>query len=418
MSESKTMPLDVRIKLSLMMFLQFMLVAVWFVQLAAYLDNISVSGYLKYLTVSTMALGCLASPIIGMIADRHFASQKVLCILNFLTAILLFLSASQTNPTIVFIVLFAAMLCYMPTWGLTNTIAMANSTSEKFAHIRVFGSIGWVAAALFSLVSVKILKIDFDGTSLPLYCGAGIALIAALTSFILPNTPPPAKGQPASVIDALGLKAATMMKDRNFFFFIIISTLVMVPFTLYFSYCANYLQDKGYELITGTMSIGQVSEILFMLIIPLALARMGIKWALLIGLIALVVRYGSFWLGNMHDLPALDITAITVHGLIFGFFFVGGQIYVDKKAPKEIQAQAQGFMFLITFGIGMFAGSIINGKLIDYYTTTQMIEGIEKTICDWNSIWKITTITSAVLTAAFLVLFNDKFDKESVDKAA
>lgn len=421
------MSMSVRIKLSVMMFLQFMLFAVWWVPLAAYLTNLGVSNKFIALIMSTMAFGCMAAPIIGMIADRHFASQKILAVLNIATAVLLFAASTQTDSLVLFIVLLVAMLCYMPTWALTSSIAMSNSPAELFPQIRVFGSIGWVAAALFSIVALKVLVpmgiIDiksFDGTKLPLLCGAVCSLIAAVVNFTLPNTPPPAKGQKVSVIDALGLPAVSLMKDANFAIFIVISTLVMIPFTIYFSFYSMFLLDKGFELITLTMNIGQFAEMFFMLLIPLALARMGIKWALVAGLVALVVRYIAFWCGGVYDMQWLYFVGILVHGIIFGFFIVGGQIYVDKKAPPEIRAQAQGFMFLTTFGIGMVLGNFFSSTLITRYSTETIVDGVTKTTYDWDSIWKITTILSIALLGAFLVFFRDKFDrpgKEQVKEA-
>lgn len=417
----ENMSMSVRIKLSVMMFLQFMLFAVWWVPLAAYLGNIGIEGNFKSLILSTMAFGCLASPMIGMIADRHFASQKVLATLNIACAVFLFLAAIQTNPVILFVMLLIAMLCYMPSWGLTSAIAMSNSPAEKFPQIRVFGSIGWVASGLFSLVALKIFKIElFDGTKLPMICGAVCCLIAAAANFTLPNTPPPAKGQKASVIDALGLRAMSLMKDANFAFFIVISTLVMIPFTIYWSYCSVFLQDKGFEFITVTMNWGQFAEMFFMLLIPIALAKMGLKWAMVAGLIALLVRYVAFWCGGLFDMQWLYFIAILVHGIIFGFFFVGGQIYVDKKAPPEIRAQAQGFMFLITFGIGLLAGNFLNGSLITKYSTEIIVDGVKEISYNWDPIWMITTIFSTVLLGVFLVFFRDKFtqtDTESVKEA-
>jgi len=363
------MSMSVRIKLSVMMFVQFMSFAVWWVPLAAYLTNIGVGSKFVPLIMSTMAFGCMAAPVIGMFADRHFASQKILAVLNIATAVLLFVASTQTNSMALFIVLLVAMLCYMPTWALTSSIAMSNSPAEKFPQIRVFGSIGWVAAALFSIVALKFFGAKIDGTKIPLICGAVLSLIAAGINFTVPNTPPPAKGQKASVIDALGLRAVSMMKDKNFAIFIVISTLVMIPFTLYFSFYSIFLQDKGFTLITPTMNLGQAAEIFLMLLIPLALARMGIKWALVAGLIALVVRYIAFWCGGLFDMTWLYFIGILVHGVIFGFFIVGGQIYVDKKASPEIRAQAQGFMFLVTFGVGMVLGNFFSSYLIDSYST-------------------------------------------------
>ena len=227
---------SIRIRLSAMMFLQYMMFAVWWVQLAGYLGKIGISATWQFWILAVMPLGCLVAPLICMVADRHFASQKVLTVLNFACAVLFFIGARQTNPAAIFVFLLLAMLCYMPTWSLTNTIAMSNFPSDKFPQIRVFGSIGWVASAVFGLIASMSLFGEkvIDGTAIPLYCGAGIALLAGIVNLTLPNTPPPSKGKEASIVDALGLRAMTLLKDRNFALFIIISMLVMIPFTLYF----------------------------------------------------------------------------------------------------------------------------------------------------------------------------------------
>ncbi|MGD0899087.1 MAG: MFS transporter [Thermoguttaceae bacterium] len=390
--------LGVRIRLSAMMFLQYLMLAVWFVPLAAYLDKLQMSGLQKAWILSSMALGCLASPLIGMVADRHFASERVLATLNLAAAVLLAAAARVTSPAMVFILLLAVMLCYMPTWGLTSAIAMSHSPAEKFPQIRVFGSIGWVAAGLFSLVARWAFGATIDGTAATLYCGAAAGLVAALAALALPHTPPPAKGQPASVLDVLGLRSLVLLKNFSFAVFILTYFLVMIPFSIYWSYGSAFLNDKGFKFITVTMNWGQVAEMVFMLLIPLVIAKVGVKWAMTIGLAALVVRYVSFLLGEMYSQTWLYFLAILVHGLIFGFYFVGGQIYVDRVAPKEMRAQAQGFVFLAGFGIGLGAGNFINGWLIDAYTTA----GVR----DWQTIWTVTAVTSVVLLLAFAALFH------------
>ena len=398
---------SIRIRLSIMMFLQYMMFAVWWVPLAAYLANMEIEGAYKAWILSVMPLGCLLAPVFCMVADRHFASQKVLTVLNFGCAVLFFLGARQTSPAAMFVILLLAMFCYMPTWSLTNAIAMANYPSEKFPQIRVFGSIGWVAAAVFSLVAATSLfggKV-LDGTAIPLYCGAGTALIAALLNLTLPNTPPPAKGKEASIVDALGLRALTLLKDRNFLFFIIISLLVMIPFTMYFSLGSQFFESQGFKQVTATMNLGQFVEIFLMLLVPLALLRFGVKWTMVAGLGALAVRYFALWGGVAADQTSLYYIAILVHGIIFGFFFVGGQVYVDKKAPPEIRAQAQGLIVLICFGVGMLIGTFFNVELIERYTT----DGV----CNWNPVFVINALISAVLVVALCALFRDDVKQAS-----
>jgi nucleoside transporter len=362
--------MSIAIRLSVMMFLQYMMFAVWWVPLAAYLTNLEVSPNYKFWILSVMPLGCLVAPVICMIADRHFASQRVLTILNFACAALFFLGARQTSAPALFVILLVGMFCYMPTWSLTNAIAMANYPSEKFPKIRVFGSIGWVAAAVFGLAASTSLFGErvIDGTAIPLYCGAGTALVAAILNLTLPNTPPPAKDKEASVVDALGLRALTLLKNLNFTLFILVSLLVMIPFTLYFSLGSQFFKSEGFKQVTATMNLGQLGEIFLMLLVPLALSRFGVKWTMVAGIGALALRYVTLWGGFAADQTFLYFIAIIVHGIIFGFFFVGGQVYVDKKAPPEIRAQAQGLIVLICFGVGMLIGTFFNVRLIENYT--------------------------------------------------
>jgi nucleoside transporter len=410
---SNQMPMNTRIRLSIMMFLQYMMFAVWFVPLAAYLTNRGVEGWMKAMILSSMPLGCLISPIVCMIADRYFAGQKVLMVLNVACAVLFFIGAQVAAPALLFFVLLIAMLCYMPTWNLTNAIAMANCPSEQFPHIRLFGSIGWVAALVFSVTAKKFFETIIDGTAIPLYCGAGTALAAALLNFTLPNTPPPAKGKPASIVDALGLRSLGLLKDFNFAAFMILSMLVMIPFTMYFSLGSDFFRSKGYELITARMNWGQFAEMFLMLLVPISLARLGVKRTILIGLAGLVFRYVAFYVGGICDLPTLYYGAIIVHGVIFGFFFVGGQVYVDKKAPPEMRAQAQGLIGLMVFGVGWLTGNFFNVKLIDMYTTLN--DSGEK-VYNWDKIWIVTTAISVVLLIAFALLFKD--DVKTAEAAA
>jgi len=411
MSEtSGQMSMNVRIRLSGMMFMQYMYFAVFFVPLAKYLNTLQITGWQMATIMSSMPLGCLASPLICMIADRHFASNKVLIVLNVFCAVLLFFAAQVTTPLPLFILLLLAMFCYMPTWSLTNAIALANCPAEKYPQIRALGSIGWVAALLFSVVALVVFnKDDIDYTAIPLYCGAGAAVAAALLNLTLPNTPPPAKGKKASIVDALGLRALTLLKDFNFAIFIVLSTLVMIPFVIYFSYNSVFLGAKGFKLITLTMNTGQFVEMFLMLLVPISLAKFGIKKTMMIGIAGLIVRYGAYWAGGTYDQRILYFVGIWVHGIIFGCFFVGGQIYVDKKAPPEIRAQAQGLIGLLCFGIGWLAGNYINAMLIEKYT------GADEVV-NWSPIWIITTICSVVLLIAFALLFKD--DIRKVEAAA
>lgn len=389
-------------RLNMMMFFQYLLFAVWWVPLAAYLTNIGIASSLKALILSSLALGCLASPLIGMLADRYFASEKVLSTINVFNAFLLLLAAKVNNPIVLFWVLLVAMLFYMPTWGLTSSIAMAHIPTEKFPKIRVFGSIGWVASGLFSFIAVRFFKVDFDGTALPFYCGFGVSLLASLINLTLPNTSPPAKGKKVSSIkDALGLSTVNLMKDHNFSIFLIVSFLFMIPFSMYFSYCSEFLLDKGFQYITFVMNWGQIAEMLFILIVPIILVKVGLHRMMLFGLVALLIRYLAFYFGGKLDQTWMYFIGILMHGMIFGFFFLGGQIYIDKKAPSGLRSQAQGFYFLVTMGFGMLIGNFINGWLIMQSTEVLNFHNVY----NWNFVWAVTSVFSLLILFAFWFFF-------------
>jgi nucleoside transporter len=393
-----------------MMFFQYMMYAVWWVPLAAYLTNLEVPGTQKALILSSMAIGCMASPVIGMIADRYFSGQKVLFVLNVLNSILLFFAANTGNPDMLFIILLFTMLFYMPTWGLTSAIAMAHSPSEEFPRIRVFGSVGHVASGVFSLVAVNLLHLNFDGTNLPFYCGAGVGIVAALVNLTLPDTPPAGKGKKGSLIDAFGLGTLRLMKDRNFSLFIILSFLSLIPFAMYFSYFSEFLLNIKTQFITITINWGILAEMGFMLLIPPAIKKFGLRKVMILGLTAMVIRYFSLYLGGVIDQQWLFYIGILIHGLIFGFFYVGGQIYIDKKAPDELKAQAQGFIFLMTFGVGLLTGNLIDGGIIGFFK--ESVGGVN--VYDWDSIWGITTLFSVLILIVFAVFFREDISEPAV----
>ena len=387
-----------------MMFFQYGMFAVWWVPIAAYLTNMGVSSTQKALILSSLALGCLFSPLIGMIADKYFPSEKVLAFLNLVTAILLLAAGLVSNPNVLFILLLFAMICHMPTWGLTSAIAMSHAPSEIFARIRVFGSIGWVASGLCSLFTVKYLGLDFDGTNIPFFFGAGIAFIAALVNLTLPHTPPPAKGEKGSVVDALGLNTLKLMKEKNFAIFIIVSFLAMIPFSMYWSYCSQFLQEENFKYISITMNWGQVAEMLLVLTVPFMIKRFSISTTLIVGLIFLAIRNFSFYAGIYADISGLYFIGILVHGIIYGYFFLGGQTYIDQKVPVNLRAQAQGFIFLVTFGLGMLVGNFISGNLLEVF--------------GWSSAWLLSAISSLGLAIIMMIFFKSEVSVEKTTKSS
>ena len=391
-------------KLGVMMFMQYFMYAVWWMPLAAFLKGLpNLDPYQKTLILCSSAIGSIAAPFMGVIADRYVNAEKLLAGLNILVAVFLLFAAQQTHFVGWMITVYLAMLCYMPSWGLTSSIAMTHVPSEQFPRIRLLGTIGWGSSALFSLVAVYVFGVPkFDGTVLPLYCGAGVAFVAAFLNLTLPKTPPMGKrAGKYSISDILGLKVVSILKNRNFNRFLIISVLAIIPFTIYNVYGSMFFKDQGIINITATMNWGQVTEFLFLIITTGILLKYGFKKAMCIGLLAQLVRFLTFYVSVDLGQYWLFILGVLPHGLIFGLFFVAGQVYTGKLVPPEYKAQAQGFLSFVIWGAGYLVGTIIFGWLIDYVFVN-----------DWPSLF----LTAAAMTVAAIVLLLLWFKNPATEK--
>jgi nucleoside transporter len=403
------MPFQMRIKLSAMMFLQFMMLPVWFVPMFPYVKSLAGGEDWAFWCGLIMGFGMLASPLFGMFADRFLNSEKVLALCNFVCAGLLSACYFVKDPALLFFLLLAVMIVYMPSWSLTATIAMANSTTAAFPQIRVFGSLGWVASAIFSIIGVKCFGIaNFDSTPCIFAAGAIAAALGGFLAFLLPATPPKAKGTPMSVVDALGLRALSLLKDPVFLVFAVLLFLAMVPFQWYMVYNPDYLKESGFKYLTVTQNLGQVGELCFMLLIPVLLKKFGYKWAMVIGLGALAFRYGCFYASAAAGIAAFDFGGILVHGLIFGLLIIGAQMYVDDFAPAELRNQAQGLVMLITGGIGVFASNFVFQKLLDANIVKKVVDGREISLHNWSQPFLVALIAAVVLTVLMAICFNPK----------
>ncbi len=396
-------------RLRVMMFFQYMMLAVWWIPLAAYLANLGISRTLTALILSSMAFGSAASPLVGMLADRYFRAQHVLVFCNLMVSLMLWIAGSTGSGHVLFVSLLFAMLFYMPTWALTNSLAMTHISSELFSRIRVFGTIGWIVAGGFSLISVAWLKQDFDGTHLPFYFGAGLAIVAALLNTTLPDTPPQGKDQKSSLLDIMGFRSLALLRNRNFSAFLLIFFFSMIPFTMYWSYFSEYLSDSGYRLITVTMSTGQILEIFILLSVPLFIRKFGLRNTMMVGVVALVLRYLSLYMAGIEAQLIFVLIGAGVHGLIFGYYHLGAQIYTHKKAPAYLKAQAQGLLFFVTFALGLLTGNFVCGWIIRIYSTPTS-GGV---VYQWDTIWGITALMSVLVLLAF-VLFFKKEDYETI----
>ncbi|QDU38158.1 Putative nucleoside transporter YegT [Maioricimonas rarisocia] len=397
-------------RLSVMMFLQFFVWGGWYVTVGNYMGAHGMTDSIaNAYTVGPIA--AILSPLfLGLVADRFFATERVLGLLHIVGGIVL-CAAPQFNdsPTVFVGVLLLHMLCYMPTLGLTNTLAFHNITDQEkqFPIIRVFGTIGWIVA---NIVVSKMLGGDKEAVQF--YVAGGAAIALGVYSFTLPHTPPPAKGQPVSIGSLFGLDSLQLMKQRSFAVFMISSFLICIPLAAYYAYAPVFVDASGFENPAFNMSFGQMSEIVFMLVMPLCFRALGVKYMLLVGMLAWVARYGLFAMGAPDSILWMIMIGILLHGICYDFFFVTGQIYVDKKATSAIRGQAQGFLVLVTQGLGMLIGAQISGALFNSIVTAEGAEALPQ----WKDFWWIPCVAAGVIFLVFGALFRDEVPVEDVSE--
>ncbi|MGB7158340.1 MAG: MFS transporter [Tepidisphaeraceae bacterium] len=394
-------PAGATARLSVMMFLQFFIWGAWYVTTSTFMTEAGMATKIG-IAYTLCPLAALISPFfLGMVADRFFASERVLGVLHILGGVAMFFvpSAAQVGATPFLLIILAHALFYMPTLGLTNTIAFANMTNpeKQFPLVRVFGTLGWIVAGML----ISFMGVDKTATPYTLAGGAAVAL--GLFSFMLPHTPPPAKGKQATIGEVLGVGALSLFRSPSFVVFALASFLICIPLAAYYAYAGRLVADLG-KPVGGTMSIGQWAEVVFMLLMPLFFARLGVKWMLAVGMLAWVARYALFAVGAPSSVYWMIVLGIALHGLCYDFFFVTGFIYTDKKAPKEIRGQAQGLLVLITQGLGLGLGAFLTGEMFN-----RIVGGATgaAALSAYPKFWWICAGLALIVLIAFVALFRD-----------
>ena len=391
-----------RFKLSLLFFLEFFIWGGWFVTMGTFLSQIfNATGGELAMAYETQSIGAIIAPfIIGLIADRYFEAQKILGLLHLLGAALLFIASNANNFFAFYPYIFIYMLLYMPTLALANSVAFhqMENPSKEFASIRVLGSVGWIVAGLiigyFGWEGSQTLKNTF-------YMSSIASAFLGLYSFTLPNTPPKLESnEKLKIREILGLDALSMLKDKGFLFFFIASILICIPLAFYYQHANQFLNEIGMKAAASKMILGQISEVLFLLLLPLFIKRYGIKNALIVGILAWGIRYMLFAFGDTGVKSWMLIFGILLHGVCYDFFFVSGQIYTDFKAGEKYKSTAQGLITLATYGVGMLIGFRFAGWLTDQY-----ISDIGHL---WKNIWIQPAIFSFVVLTLFLIFFKNE----------
>lgn len=398
-------------RLSAMMFLQFFIWGAWYVTAYLYLGKIGFAGEEIGWTYSVGPIAGMISPFfVGMIADRFFSTERVLACMHLVggtmmaAAVFLMKEDNPATPFMINCAFFGYMLCYFPTLSLTNSLAMQNMTDQEkqFPIIRVFGTVGWIVPG------IVISKFGWDATIVPFQIAAGASFVMGIYCFFLPHTPPPAVGQKISIRELLGIDALVLLKRPSYLAFMVSSFLICIPLAFYYQLATKFISSAGMESPAFKMSFGQMSEIFFMLVMPLFFARLGVKKMLLVGMLAWVVRYGLFAMGAGDGTFWMLIGGIVLHGICYDFFFVTGQIYTDKIAPTAIRGQAQGMLVLFTLGLGMFIGAQVAGRVEVAFTT-----GVgDDAVVAWQQLWAGPAIAAGVIMVLFGLIFKDEIPKE------
>src|SRR5438128_5406059 len=380
-----------RLKLSVMMFLQYFVWGAWSVTMGTWLEQtLHFSGEQIGLAYGTTAVAAMISPFfVGMVADRFFATERLLAVLHVVGAVVLFYVSAQTSFTPLYLVLLAYTLCYMPTLALTNSLSFRQmqDPGREFPGVRVLGTIGWIAAGLL------VGSLGLEATAMPLRLAAAGSALLGVFCLLLPHTPPQKSAHRVTWSAVLGLDALKLMRDSSFAIFVLGSFLICIPLQFYYTFTNPFLNELNVTNAAGKMTLGQMSEVVFMLVMPWFFRRLGVKYMLLAGMAAWAARYLFFAGGDNGPLVWMLYAGILLHGVCYDFFFVTGQIYVDRKAPGDLRAAAQGFIAFVTLGVGMFIGSWLSGKVVDAFNH------------QWDRIWLVPAAGAAAVLILFALFF-------------
>lgn len=395
------MPSFIKLRLIGMMFLQFFIWGSWYATGGNYMKSHGMTDVI-YLVYLASPVGSIVSPFfLGMIADRFFAVEKLMGVMHLLSG--LFVIAAPwlggMSPTIFLSFMFLHMLCYMPTVGLASATAfhLVRDKEKEFPVIRVSGTFGWIAAGI--IVSYFL---QGDTTALPMYVAGAGSLLLGIYSFTLPHIPPRGAGKKVAFREVVGLDVLKQFTSRPFIIFILGLLLISIPFASYFAYVPIFLKSTNIADPAFKMTFGQMSEVFFLLLMPWFFKRFGIKWVLIMGLIAWAIRYGLFAAAAPAAVIWMMIAGILLHGACYDFVYVASQVYIDQNVDPQFRAQAQGFFVLVSYGVGQGLGTLVAGFIFN-----SIMDGDNATASQWQTFWLIPLLFALAVTIMFVFGFRE-----------
>ena len=399
----------IRTRLSVMMFLEFFIWGAWYTTIGVYMSTHGMER-ITYWAFTVNPIAAIVAPFfVGLVADRFFATERIFGLLHLIGGLLLLaVPSTASNPGLFIVLLLLYNLCYMPTLGLSSSLGFHHIADQEkdFPKIRVWGTIGWIIAGwLISFVLSRFVSGgQAERTSLPLYSAAVASFALAAFSFALPHTPAPARGQHVSVRSIIGVDAFKQLGSPSFYVFIASALLICIPLAAYYNFTQLFLQAANVQNIAATQTLGQMSEMLFMLSMPVMFARWGVKKMLMAGMAAWVLRYALFAAAAPSAIYWVIALGILLHGICYDFFFVTGMIYVDKKSTAAIRGQAQGFFVLVTYGVGMLIGAQVAGRVYARFLGAAPALALDQ----WRSFWILPSVFAAVILLFFALAFHDR----------
>ncbi|CCX46957.1 xanthosine permease [Bacteroides sp. CAG:927] len=425
----------IKVKLAAMNFLEFAVWGAYLTSLGIYLASVNLGDKIYWFYTVQGIVSIFMPALVGIVADRWIQAQKMLSLCHLMAGLFMCAAAyyCYTTETVEYAPLFTlytiSVAFFMPTIGLANSVAYTAlgkaglDTVKHFPPIRVFGTVGFICSMLLTNF-ITIDGVSMQKTYFQMLSSGIFSLVLAVYALTMPSCPVN-KGASSSIMDALGLKAFALFKQKKMAIFFIFSMLLGVSLQITNSYgttfisayeqIAEYAQTWGARNATALISLSQISETLCILLIPSCLKRFGIKGVMMIAMLGWVLRFGFFGLGNPGSGVWLFVLSMIVYGVAFDFFNISGSLYVDKQTDPSVRSSAQGLFMLMTNGVGATVGTLGAGAVVNHYVFNPELS-VTESMAGWHTSWYIFAAYALAVAVSFWLMFkDDEKPKISVD---